>query len=132
MPFRGCEMEPRHLKPMFDLGQLGLMPFSPRDEESIKESIRNSDIVINMIGKHYETKHVVPTRREDGELSRVNYSFNETHVEIPRTLARLCKEAGVETFVHVSALAADPNSESAWSRSKYEGELAVRRRTQTL
>lgn len=119
-------MEPRHLKPMFDLGQLGLMPFSPRDEESIKESIRNSDIVINMIGKHYETKHLVPTRRENGELSRVNFSFHDTHVEIPRTLARLCKEAGVETFVHVSALAGDPNSESAWSRSKYEGELAVR------
>lgn len=126
VPFRGCEMEPRHLKPMFDLGQLGLMAFSPRDEESIKESIRNSDIVINMIGKHYETKHLVPTRREDGELSRINYSFQETHVEIPRTLARLCKEAGVESFVHVSALAGDPNSESAWSRSKYEGELAVR------
>lgn len=126
IPFRGCEMEVRHLKPMFDLGQLGLMPFSPRDEESIKESIKNSDIVINMIGKHYETKHIVPTRRENGELSRINYNFDETHVEIPRTLARLCKEAGIESFVHVSALSGSPNSESKWSRTKYAGELAVR------
>ena len=55
----------------------------------------------------------------------INYSFKETHVEIPRTLAAP-QEAGVESFVHVSALAGDPNSESAWSRSKYEGELAVR------
>ena len=34
-----------------------------------------SDIVVNLIGKYYETKHVVPTRREDGSLSRVNYSY---------------------------------------------------------
>jgi NADH dehydrogenase (ubiquinone) 1 alpha subcomplex subunit 9 len=119
-------MEVRHLKPMFDLGQLGIMPFSPRDEDSIMESIKNSDVVINMIGKHYETKHIVPTRREDGELSRVNYDFDETHVEIPRTLARLCKEAGVENFIHVSALSADANSESKWSRTKAAGEIAVR------
>merc|ERR1719453_823865 len=64
IPYRGCELEVRHLKPMFDLGQLGLMPFSPRDDASIMETIRSSDVVINMIGKHYETKHIVPTRRE--------------------------------------------------------------------
>ena len=37
VPFRGCEMEPRHLKPMFDLGQLGLMAFSPRDERASRK-----------------------------------------------------------------------------------------------
>lgn len=126
VPFRGCELEVRHLKPMFDLGQLGLMPFSPRDEGSIEASICNSDIVINMIGKHYETKHIVPTRREDGNLSRINYSFDETHVEIPRRIARLAKKNGVKAFIHVSALAADLESSSKWSQSKARGELAVR------
>ena len=92
---------------MFDLGQLGLMPFSPRDGESIKESIRNSDIVTNTIGKHYETKHVVPTRREDGELSRVNYSFNETHGRFYAHWLAFVKRLQ-RPFVHVSALAADP------------------------
>ena len=53
IPYRGCELEVRHLKPMFDLGQLGLMQFSPRDDETIIESMKRSDIVINMIGKHY-------------------------------------------------------------------------------
>ena len=38
VPFRGCELEVRHLKPMCDLGQLGLMPFSPRDEQSIRDA----------------------------------------------------------------------------------------------
>lgn len=60
---------------MFDHGQTGFIPFSPRDEESIIQSIKNSDVVINLIGKYYETKHLVPTRREDGSISRVNYSY---------------------------------------------------------
>lgn len=106
--------------------QLGLLPFSPRDDESIKTALRNSDVVINLIGKHYETKHIVPTRRADGRLCRVNYDFDEVHAEIPRKIARLAKEAGVSCMIHVSALAADLDSTSKWSRSKAKGELAVR------
>ncbi|KAJ1439107.1 hypothetical protein B484DRAFT_444236 [Ochromonadaceae sp. CCMP2298] len=126
IPFRGCEMEIRHLKPMFDLGQLGLIPFSGRDRESIYESVKNSDVVINMIGKHYETKHLVPTRREDGSLSRVNYSLQEVHVDIPRAIAEVCRDAGVQTFIHMSAMSADPDAKSHWSRTKAAGEAAVR------
>lgn len=103
-----------------------MLAFSPRDHESIIQSIKNSDIVINLIGKHYETKHVVPTRRENGELSRVNYSFDEVHSDIPRTLAKLSKEAGVQSFIHVSAISADLESQSAWSQSKAKGEAAVK------
>lgn len=125
-PFRGCEMEPRHLKPMFDLGGLGLMPFHPRDEASIAESLQHSDICVNMIGKHYETKHMVPTRRENGEISNINFSYEEVHVDIPRRLARLAKEAGIQSFVHVSALGASHDSKSEWCRTKAAGEDAVR------
>lgn len=78
------------------------MPFSTRDEESVRKSLANSDIVINLIGKHYETKHIVPTRRSNGEISRINYGFEEVNVDIPRNLARLAKEAGVTAFVHLS------------------------------
>jgi NADH dehydrogenase (ubiquinone) 1 alpha subcomplex subunit 9 len=127
LPFRGCELEVRHLKPMFDQGQLGLLPFSPRDEESIIKSLQNSDVVVNMIGKYYETKHIVPTRRADGSLSRINYSFEDVHVNIPANIARLAKKAGVKTFIHVSALAGSATSASAWSRSKFHGEAAVKK-----
>lgn len=87
-------MEPRVLKPMFDHGQvnvpsfveicsydplfsvqLGLIPFSARDDESIISSIKRSDLVVNFIGKNYETKHLVPTRRSNGKLCRVNFDF---------------------------------------------------------
>lgn len=126
VPFRGCELEIRHLKPMFDLGQLGLLPFSIRDKDSIKESLQYSDVVVNMIGKHYETKHLVPTRRSDGKLSQINYSFEEVHVDAARRIAELAKEAGVKTLIHVSSLAADVNSPCRWARTKAQGELAVR------
>ena len=102
------------------------MPFSPRDKDSIYEAVKKSDIVINMIGKHYETKHLIPTRRADGKLSRVNYDFEEVHVNIPKTIAEISKEAGVPAFIHVSSLSADLNSKSQWSRTKAQGELAVR------
>lgn len=106
--------------------QLGLMPFSPRDENSIRDAVSKSDIVINLIGKHYETKHFVPTRRSDGSLSRVNYSFEDTHCSVPRSIARIAKECGVGHLIHVSALSANLESSSRWSRSKAQGEIAVR------
>jgi nucleoside-diphosphate-sugar epimerase len=126
LPYRGCEMEVRHIKPMFDLGRLGAMPFSPRDRESILESIQCSDVVINLIGKHYETKHIVPTRRADGSLSRINYDFEDVNVRIPETIAELCTEAGVKCLIHVSALSADEESLSVWNQTKARGEIAVR------
>ena len=44
----------------------------------------------------------------------------------PARLARLAREAGVERFVHVSAIGADPRSASAYARTKAAGEEAVR------
>lgn len=126
-PFRGDELEMRPLKPMFDLGQLGLLPFSVRDKDSVREAFRNTDVVVNLIGKHFETKHAVPTRRADGKLSRVNFSFEEVHVTAAETIAEVAKEAGVKKFIQVSALSADAKSESRWCKSKAQGEAAVRK-----
>lgn len=102
------------------------MEFNGRDEDSIRASIRDADVVINLIGKYYETKHIVKTRRPDGSLSNINYDFNEVHCDIPRKIARIAKEQGVTAMIHMSALSADPASESKFSRSKAAGEVAVR------
>ena len=42
-----------------------------------------------------------------------------------RNIALAAKEAGVERFIHVSAMCANPDSKSEYSRSKAAGE-AVR------
>ena len=66
----------------------------------------------------YETKHYLPWL--------ISSTFTDVHVTLAETLAQLSVEAGATTFVHMSALAADPNALSAWSRSKAAGEAAVR------
>eukprot|EP01031_Cornospumella_fuschlensis_P014536 gene14536-17751_t len=112
---------------MFDLGQLGLLPFNARDEASIYEAVKHSDIVVNMVGKHFETKHALPRKDAHGKTSRINYSFEEVHAEVPGRIARIAKEAGVQGFVQVSSLNAHDKSPSLWNQSKYHGELAVAR-----
>ena len=44
----------------------------------------------------------------------------------PARLARFAREAGVERFVHISAVGADLRSSSAYARTKAAGEAAVR------
>ncbi len=89
--------------------------------------MKNSDVVINLIGKHFETKHAVPTRRSDSKLSRINYSFDEIHVDIPTAIAEIARDTGVKKLIHVSALSADVESKSRWSQSKALGEVSVRK-----
>ena len=113
-------MEWRHLKVMGDIGVVAPMPFSPRDEATIDRAMEGCDIVINLIGKDFETKHYVPMPKS------VNYSFEDVHVKVAETLAKKAVAHGASTFVHVSALAADPFALSAWARSKARGEEAVR------
>lgn len=112
-------MEARHLKVMGDLGNVGIMPFNPRDRDSIREAIEGSDVVINLIGKHYQTKHLLPWW--------INYSYDDVHVDVAREIAELSAEAGVKRLIHVSSILAKPNSPSMWAASKYRGEVAVRK-----
>lgn len=58
VPYRGEGDEVRHLMPSGDIGKVNPMPFHPRDEQSIRDCIGNSDIVLNFVGKYYETKNL--------------------------------------------------------------------------
>ncbi|PNF28532.1 NADH dehydrogenase [ubiquinone] 1 alpha subcomplex subunit 9, mitochondrial [Cryptotermes secundus] len=118
LPYRGDHYDALRLKLVGDLGQVLFAPYDLRDEESIKKAIRYSNVVINLVGRDWETK---------------NFTFDDVHVKGARTLARLAKEAGVEKFIHVSALNATSNPKpiiiktgSKFLRSKYYGELAVK------
>jgi len=123
---RGDDLEMRFLKPMFELGRSKFVFYSPRVRDSIAEVIGDADIVINMIGKYYETK-ALSNKPEFPYLEyNVNYSFQETNVDIARTIAELCTEMQVDNLIHVSSLNASPDSTSEWARTKYEGEIAVK------
>jgi len=123
---RGDDMEMRHLKVNYDLGRTRFVFYSPRDTESIKEVIADADVVVNLIGKYYESGQPVQTSNFPFVTYRTNYSFADTNVTIPTTLAQTCKEMQVDHFIHVSSASAAANAKSEWSRTKFEGEQAVR------
>lgn len=110
-PYRGDGMNMRHLKLNGDLGQIVLMPYSIFDEASIRKTVSLSNVCINFIGSRFET---------------TNYSYKDVNVSIPYRLAKIAKEAGVDRFIHISCYGAAQDSPSAYFRSKWEGEQAVR------
>ncbi len=49
-------------------------------------------------------------------------AFDRVHVQLPRSLAAACAQAGVRRVLHVSALGVGPQAPSAYLRSKAAGE----------
>jgi len=111
VPFRSDEMDTRHLKVMGDYGQIVMVPYHLRDQASVKHSVKEANVVVNLMGQQWST---------------LNFSLNDANVEGVRNIALAAKEAGVERFIHVSAMCANPDSKSEYSRSKAAGEAAVK------
>jgi NADH dehydrogenase len=60
-----------------------------------------------------------------GTLHGDDAEFRRVHADLPRRVARACREAGVERLVHLSAIGAAPDAPSMYLRSKAEGEAAL-------
>ncbi|XP_058207710.1 NADH dehydrogenase [ubiquinone] 1 alpha subcomplex subunit 9, mitochondrial [Rhododendron vialii] len=113
VPFRGSEDSHRHLKLMGDLGQIVPMKYNPMDENSIKAVMAKANVVINLIGREYETR---------------NYSFEEVNHFMAEKLAVIAKEhGGIMRFVQVSCLGASPSSPSRMLKAKAAAEEAILR-----
>lgn len=107
---RIAQQDPRRayfLKPLGAVGQSQFAAVDIRDAGRVAAAVRDSDAVINLVGVL------------KGDLHGI-------HVEGARNIAAACAAAGVASLVHVSAIGADPDSASAYGRSKGEGEQAVR------
>lgn len=118
IPYRGDDMEWRHLKPLGDYGQIVPVPFDPHNEDSIRRAIGDSDVVVNLMGKDFETAHFLPWM--------TNWSYEQVNIDLAERVARIAVEHGASVMVHTSALAANPRSRSRWAASKGHGERAVR------
>lgn len=111
VPYRGDEHDYRHLRLMGDLGQMMFFDYNLKDPESVAKVLKNSNCVINLIGRQYETR---------------NFSFDDVHATGAQVIAKAAKEAGVKRLIHVSALNASEDSPSKFLQSKARGEMAVR------
>lgn len=111
IPYRGLGEYVRHLKPTGDLGMVTPMEFDLRNPKQIEECVRHSDVVINLIGRNYETK---------------NFSFNQVHIEGAERIAQIARESGVSRLIHMSSINARTNAHSESLVTKAFGEQRVR------
>ncbi|HYE27803.1 MAG TPA: complex I NDUFA9 subunit family protein [Allosphingosinicella sp.] len=107
---RVVQRDPRRaffLKPLAAVGQIQFATADIRDPAGVGAAVAGSDAVVNLVG--------IPKG-----------DFQAIHVEGARNVAAAAAAAGAGALVHVSAIGADAGSESAYGRSKGEGEQAVR------
>ena len=97
-----------YLKTQATPGSIELVDWNSNNFSELKEAIKNSDIVINLIGILYETR---------------KQKFYNIHTNIPEAVAKICSDSEVKKFIQVSAIGANENSKSLYQKSKYQGEV---------
>jgi len=97
-----------YLKTQATPGSIELINWNSNNFDELKESIKNSDIVINLIGILFETR---------------KQKFMNIHRDIPEAVAKICSQSDVKKFINVSAIGANENSKSLYQRSKFQGEV---------
>lgn len=71
--YRGDYYPAMRLKPCGDLGQVLFHFYDLRDDNSIREAVKYSNVVVNLVGRSWETR---------------NFKFNDVHVDGARRIAR--------------------------------------------
>ena len=96
-----------YLKTQATPGAIELLDWTPNNFKDLKDAIKNSDVVINLIGILFETR---------------KQKFFDIHSKIPEAIAKICSETDVKKFIHVSAIGANDKSKSLYQKSKFLGE----------
>lgn len=99
------------LKPLGDLGQVHLAQANLRNQASVDAAVKDADHVVNLVS----------VLNQSGPQT-----FENLHVKAPGLIAEACAAEGVKSFVQISAIGADEESNSKYARTKARGEQAVR------
>jgi len=99
------------LKVVGDVGQVQLMQANLRFPDSVARAVEGADAVVNLVGILFESGR---------------QTFEALHTTGPNVIAEACAAAGIENLAHVSAIGANSESESAYARSKGDGETLLR------
>lgn len=98
------------LKPMGGVGQVAPLRCDIAVPAQVAAAVGGASVVASLVGILYE---------------RRGNRFDSIQAEAPGSIAREAASAGVGRLVHVSAIGADPASDSAYARTKGLGEAAV-------
>jgi NADH dehydrogenase len=99
------------LKTAGSLGQIVPLYAPVTDDRAVQRAVEGADWVVNLVGVLSQSRAA---------------SFQAIHVDAAARVARAAAAAGVKRLVHVSAIGADPESDSLYAASKGKGEIAVR------
>ena len=102
--------EAMFVKPFGVPGQVEPVPCNIRDDASVAAAMHGVDAVVNCVGVL-------------NALGR--NAFDAVQAEGAGRIARLAAARDIGRMVHISAIGADANSDSAYSRTKAEGESRV-------
>lgn len=95
------------LKAQANLGQIAYVAADITRAETLRHAVEGARAVVNLVGI-------------------LKGDFDAVHRQGAANVAAAARAAGVETLVHLSAIGADAESQSAYGRSKGQGEAAVR------
>lgn len=96
-----------HLKPLANLGQLQFARCDVRDRRSVEAVMQGADAAAYLVGAF------------SGDLATL-------HGDAAGWAAEAAAAGGAQSFVYVSAIGADPGSESTYAATKGRGEALVR------
>ena len=99
------------IKTQANAGYIDIVEANIFDEEKIRKLFKNADICINLVGILYEKKR--------------GNTFKNIHAIFPLILSKLCKEFGLDKFVHLSALGISEATDSLYAKSKLDGEKNI-------
>ncbi len=99
------------LRTMGDVGQVTPIAANVRDDASVAAAVDGADTVINLVGILYETG---------------KQKFGAVQADGARRVAEAAKAAGANRLIQMSAIGADPNSQSVYASTKGGGEALVR------
>ena len=94
-----------YLKTQATPGAIELIDWNPDNFSNLKEAIKNSDVVVNLIGILFENR---------------KQKFFNIHSKIPESIAKICSESELKKFIHVSAIGANNNSMSLYQKYKFQ------------
>lgn len=92
------------------VGQVEPILCNIRDDASVANAMRGADAVVNCVGVLNDLG---------------NNGFEAVQAEGAERIARLAAQQGIKRMVHISAIGADPESDSEYARTKAQGEAGV-------